>query len=85
MTLTELKGRISTDELRTWEAYVEENGPLHPFLRIEAIVAKAVSPFLKNSKPKDFMPWPKEPEPEATPERLLLMFQGLSAASKRKH
>jgi hypothetical protein len=85
MTLTELKGRMTQAELHIWEAYVIENGPLHESLRIEAAIARAVSPFMKNAKPRDFMPWPREPEPEATPEKLLLMFKNLATASKSKH
>ena len=70
-------------ELSTWEAYAMENGPLNLPLRIEAAVARAVTPFLKNAKPRDFMPWPKEPERVATAQDLHLMFKGL--ASQRKH
>jgi hypothetical protein len=85
MTLTELKQRMGFDELQTWEAYAIENGPMHWSLRFEAAVARAVSPFIKNAKPKDFMPWPREPEPEATPDALLLLFKNLASVSKRKH
>jgi hypothetical protein len=86
MTIAELKERMGQDELGLWEAYVTENGPLNLPLRLESAVARAVSPFLKNTKPRDLMPWPKEPEPEATPEKLLLMFKGCATASKqRKH
>ena len=85
MTLTEMGQRMTQGELQTWVAYVEENGPLNPMLRMEAMLAKIASPFFKNSKPKDWMTWPRLPEPEATPEALLSMFKNLSAASKRKH
>jgi hypothetical protein len=82
MTLAEVR-QMSMGELSTWEAYVMENGPLNSMLRLEAAIGRAVSPFIKNARPRDFMPWPKEPEPEATPEKLLLLFKGL--ASSRKH
>ena len=85
MTLTEMGQRMTQGELQTWVAYVEENGPLNPMLRMEAMLAKIASPFFKNSKPKDWMTWPRIPEPDATPEALLSMFKNLSAASKRKH
>jgi hypothetical protein len=85
MTLTEMGQRMTQGELQTWVAYVEENGPLNPMLRMEAMLAKIASPFFKNSKPKDWMTWPRLPEPDATPEALLSMFKNLSAASKRKH
>lgn len=75
---------MSQAELNTWVAYVEENGPLNPSLRIESAIARAVAPFLKNAKPRDLMPWPRQPEPEATPESLHLMFKNLASKS-RKH
>lgn len=59
---------MSNAELHTWAAYIETNGPLSAVLRTDAAIARAVSPFLKGAKPKDLMPWPKEPEQEATPE-----------------
>jgi hypothetical protein len=76
---------MTMGELSTWEAYAMENGPLNFALRMEAAVGRAVSPFIKNAKPRDFMPWPKEQEPEATPETLLLMLKNAATASKRKH
>jgi hypothetical protein len=85
MTLTEMGQRMTQGELQTWVAYVEENGPLNPMLRMEAMLAKIASPFFKNSKPKDWMTWPRLPEPEATPETMLMALKNLSAASKRKH
>ena len=84
MTLEQLK-ETSQDEIQTWVAFVEENGPINPMLRMEAMLAKIASPFFKNSKPKDWMTWPRLPEPEATPETMLMALKNLSAASKRKH
>lgn len=74
---------MGQSELSMWEAYVTENGPLNASLRLESAVARAVAPFLKNAKPRDLMPWPKEPE--ATPDKLLLMFKNLATASRSKH
>lgn len=85
MTLGDIRQRMTQDELQTWVAYVEENGPLNAMLRIEAMIARSVAPFFKNTKPRDLMVWPRQQEPEATPEKLLSMFKNLSAASKRKH
>lgn len=73
---------MTNAELQTWVAYVEENGPLNQSLRMEAAIARAVSPFLKNAKPRDLMPFPRLPEPEATPEMLMMMFK--SAATKTR-
>lgn len=76
---------MTFSELQIWESYVTENGPLHPSLRVEAAIARAVVPFLgKNTKVRDMMPWPKEPEPEATPEAVVLMFRNLAGETKRK-
>jgi len=69
-------------ELNVWAAYVEENGPMNLALRVDAAVARAVVPFLKNAKPRDLMPWPKEPEPEATPQSAFLVFKNLAARTK---
>lgn len=68
-------------ELQVWASYVNENGPLNPSLRIEAAIARAVAPFIKGSKARDFMPWPREPEPEATFDGLGTLFTNLAAQS----
>lgn len=87
----ELGQRMTQGELQTWVAYVEENGPLNPMLRMESMLARIASPFFKNSKPKDWMIWPKIPEPELTPQEmahvLLAKMKGLAAQTKesRKH
>lgn len=60
MTLGELKSRMTVDELAVWRAYVDENGPLNPSLRVESAIARAVLPFLKGAKMRDLMPWPRE-------------------------
>lgn len=85
MTVERLKSEMSFPELMLWEEYVKENGPLALPLRIESAIARAVSPFLKNAKPRDLMIWPKEQEPEATPETMLLMFKNLASKTKRKN
>lgn len=85
MTLGELRQRMTQDEMQTWVAYVEENGPLNSSLRIESMLARVAAPFFKQVKPRDLMIWPRQQEPEATPEKLLSMFKNLAAASKRKH
>ena len=85
MTLGDLRERMTQDELNTWVAYVDESGPPHLALRIESAIARAVAPFLKNAKPRDLMPWPKEPEPEATPESAFLLFKNLSSKTRNPH
>lgn len=66
MTVGELKRRVTNDELLGWILYIQECGPLNPSLRIEAAIGRGVVPFLKGAKVRDFMPWPKQPEREAT-------------------
>lgn len=82
MTLGEMKARMGSAELHTWAAYIDSVGPLSLPLRIDAAIARAVTPFLKNAKPADFMPWPKEPEEEATPEKVFHLFRGLTRRKK---
>jgi hypothetical protein len=91
MTLSDLQARMSYDELQTWVAYVDENGPLNPALRLEGAVARAVAPFLKNTKAKDLMPWPRQQEVELPPKdmaaQLAAKFKGLASQtnSRKKH
>lgn len=73
--MTELRQRMPYAELHAWIAYVEENGPPNPCLRMEAAIARAVSPFLKNAKPRDLMPWPRERDVEATIEDAFKMIK----------
>lgn len=75
---------MSQLELNTWVAYVDENGPLNLALRFESAVARVAAPFLKKgTKARDLMPWPRLPEPEATPESLVMMFRNLSTKTKQ--
>lgn len=79
MTVGELKRRMTTEELRGWELYAQEMGPLNVALRVEGAVARAVKPFLKNATMRQLMIWPKEPEREATLEDFMSI---LKAAKK---
>lgn len=77
---------MSMDELSTWEAYVMENGPMNFQLRMESAIARVAAPFLgKNVKPRDLMPWPKEPEPEATFEEFFAVFKNAASHTNRGH
>lgn len=84
MTVSDLKRRMSQDELNLWVSYVEENGPLNPMLRLEAAVARAVAPFLKGAKPKDLMIYPREVEAPANIDGLFGLFKGLASSTNRK-
>lgn len=71
------------DEMNTWVAYIEENGPLNLSLRIESAIARAVAPFLKDAKPRDLMIWPKEPEKPADIHTVFAGFQNLASQRTR--
>lgn len=86
MTIDELERRMSRAELQTWIAYIDENGPLNPAMRIEAAIARAAAPFMgRQVKPRDLMPWPKEPEQEASLAETFALFKGLAKPKDRKH
>lgn len=75
---------MTQEELNLWVAYVAENGPLNPSLRIESAVARAVAPFMKNVKPRDLMPWPREPEQDASIDEVFGVLMAASKSKKRK-
>jgi hypothetical protein len=83
-TLGELK-QMTNAELQIWVAYVEENGPLNPTLRMEAAIARAAAPFMgPKVKAKDLMPFPRIPEPEADPQVMLAMLKSAAASNRKK-
>lgn len=53
---------------------------MNPMLRLDAAVARAIV-AIRGGKQEDHMPWPREDEPEATPQMAL---QLLKAAMKPK-
>lgn len=86
MTIGDLKQRMNRDELQTWIAYIEENGPLNMALRIEAAIARAAVPFMgKQVTMKDLMPWPRAQEEPATLADTFALFKGLAKPNDRKH
>lgn len=80
----DLTSRMTNSELTGWIAYVEQNGPMNPNLRIESAIARAVAPFLRNTKPRDLMVWPRQAEPDASPEALVMMFKSLATKSNNR-
>jgi len=84
MTAGELRERITNAELEMWLSYVEEYGPLNLALRFDSAVARAMSSMSKEAKPRDFMPWPREPEPEATLEGLFGIFKKAATTPKAR-
>ena len=67
MTVDELKERMTNEELQRWISYAEVYGPLNPILRSDFALARLCAMW-GNGKPKSYMPWPKEPEKEASIE-----------------
>lgn len=70
MTLAEMRKRMSERELLTWQGYAERNGPLSLALRIEGAVARALTPWFKDAKVADFMPWPVREDDETGMESM---------------
>lgn len=67
---------MSVAELAMWQDYVNENGMLNLALRIDAAIARALLPFLKQgTKMKDLMPYPK---PKEDINELFGIFKGLA-------
>src|SRR5690606_14663010 len=74
-TLDEIR-QMPESDVGMWRAYVEENGPLNLALRIEAAVARVAAPFFNNVKPRQLMPWPREPEPELDAQAMAAALYG---------
>ena len=71
----ELRAQMSYSEFMGWLAYIDKNGPLSPTLRMDAAIARLAMTMTKGATMKDFMPWPKEPEVEATPEAVFALIK----------
>lgn len=65
MTVEELRQRMTQAELLRWFAYAEIHGPLNPMIRLDAGFARVVQAW-RGGTLREYMPWPKEPEREAT-------------------
>ncbi|MEO8466239.1 MAG: hypothetical protein ABI640_12920 [Gammaproteobacteria bacterium] len=74
--MSELKERMTFEELMGWMAYSEEMGPINPILRLDAAVARAVAPFVGVSTRRQMMPFPKTPEKEASIEEFMGILKG---------
>jgi len=82
MTVAELRGRLSYSEYCDWQTYFEEMGPANIAVRFEWAIARAVSPFLKNVRPRDLAIWPKEPEKVATPQDVVALLTNMAHQTK---
>lgn len=67
-TVQELQAAMSASELASWQAYVEDNGPLDYQRRFDepaaliAWAARSVAPGAGKSSPKDFYRYHKKSE-----------------------
>jgi len=85
MTVEELKDRMSLAEFTGWLSFERECGPLNPYLRFEAAIARAVAPFLKGPNVRDYlMPWPKEPEADPDDPSQVIAFLKATFGAKEK-
>lgn len=84
MTVEELRSRLTFAEFKDWQSYAEEMGPLNAAVRMEWAVARGVLPFLsKQAKFRDFAPFPKEPEQEASIDDVARLLTGIAKMGKK--
>lgn len=63
--------------------YREKYGPFNAQVRTDAAIARAIV-SMRGGKMVDYMPWPKQPEPEATLDDLMSVFKTAAAGNRRK-
>ena len=84
MTVGQLKQRMTYDELRGWELYVEEMGPLSRNLRTDMAIYNSVRPFLSGTPSlRQLMTWPKEPEREATLDDFMNVLRAAKKSERK--
>jgi len=73
--------RMSMAEFHDWDLFIREFGPLHPHIRMDAAIGRALLPFLKKgTKLKDLMPWPRDPDAaEATDDLSRQIIEALKS------
>ena len=83
-TAGELRATMTQEELGLYVAYMEENGPFNPMLRLEMAIARGISPFMgRGYKPKDWMLWPKV-EKKPSLEEWAARLKVASSQNKRR-
>lgn len=82
-TVEELDDRMSHAEFVRWMVYAEEMGPINPILRDDLRIARLCAMW-GSGKLKDYMPWPKAPEPEATFEQAVALIKSASKPKRTK-
>jgi hypothetical protein len=83
MTVDELKERMSYEEFQRWVSYAEINGPLNPTLRNDYALARLCAMW-GSGKVRNYMPWPKEPEKEASIEDVFSTLKKSARKPKRR-
>lgn len=63
--------------------YREQYGPFNPAIRTDAAVGRAIA-YMRGGKVSDYMPWPKEEEPEATIDGVFGLLKSAADSNKRK-
>jgi hypothetical protein len=53
-------------------------------LRFDAAIARHAMTQVRNGKMRDFMPWPREEEVEATEDNIAALLTSVAARNKKK-
>lgn len=64
--------------------YREKYGPFNQSVRTDAAMARAIV-SMRGGRMADFMPWPKQPEPEASLDDLMAIFKTAAVTNRRKN
>jgi len=83
-SIEEWQETLSYEEQETWLLFREKYGPMNPTIRTDAAIARLSACLIPKTSPKDFMPWPKEPEPEATLDDLMAILKASSKPKKER-
>ena len=85
MTVGDTIQNMTLYELRGWQLYEKEFGPLDRSLRFEGAIARALLPFLKKgTRLEELMIWPKKTEDDepASLENAFAMLSNLARPKK---
>jgi hypothetical protein len=63
--------------------YRDKYGPFNQTVRTDAALARAIV-AMRGGAVGDYMPWPKQPEPEASLDDLMLIFKTAAVTNRRK-
>ena len=63
--------------------YRDKYGPFNQTVRTDAALARAIV-SMRGGRVGDYMPWPKQPEPDASLDDLMLIFKTAAVTNRRK-